>query len=508
MRDSTRCRSSIPVLAFFPTRYVLAFAGSREAGFLEEGGTMTRPSHDHAATAMLFLVALLAFTLLGMAAGPPAPNAGSWVKVGTGDCSGLDVDSSEGSIPDVAKGRARYTAVCWDGKQYNNRFNPGRAFCTYKDVDYGSCRGGANIGVMYRWRDAKEWEDLLPDFFRSTPRASTNTIRARGVVIEPRGEVEIWHAAFDRWVGPIRADSQIYEGDRVRTAGGASCRVVFTSREGLQDTVSVGSDTLVEIPRSPRPELSIAAELLIGLIQIKSRLTRERLAVDEDDDPFVVRTPTFCTGTRGTEFVLSAAADGSGSISLAEGEVQVFAIPTGQITKLRSGQQADFAQDGTARVFRLDPAAYQRLLNQNRIVTPAALTVLTTHDLPELKATVVALRVYEGPNALLPPEGRNFQTRFAQAQVRRLWWQLDLTFPSPGPELRFDLKGILYKADGTVFAEMPIEGRVEAGWTNSQHTSGWGWDRPGQWPPGSYRLEVVVNARKVGETSFTIDPTR
>ena len=468
---------------------------------------MTMASLGRVAAVAILLVALLAMAPHGFAPEAPyARTAGEWLRVGTGDCSGLDVDSSEGSTPDPAKGRARYTAVCWDGKQYNNSFSPGRAFCTYKDVDAGSCRGGANIGVMYRWRDAVEWEDLLPDFFRSTPRGTRRTVQDRGVVIEPRGQVEVWNAAFGRWIGPVRADTSLHDGDRVRTAQNASCRIIFTNREGMSDSVSIGQDTLVEIPRPSRPSLSIAAQLLIGLIQIKSALTREPLAVDEDDSPFNVRTPTVVVGVRGTELVVSAAADGTTQVGLAEGEAQLFSIPTRLVTKLQAGQQADFVPDGTARVTRLDPAAYQRLLTANRIVTPAAPALRPTDDIAELKARVISVRVYEGPNLLLPLEERNFRTRFSQAEVRRLWWQLDLTFPAPGRDVRFDAKGVFYRADGTVFAETPIEGRIGADWTNSNHTSGWGWDQRGQWPPGTYRLEVVVNARKVGETSFTIEP--
>jgi len=43
------------------------------------------------------------------------------------------------------------------------------------------------------------------------------------------------------------------------------------------------------------------------------------------------------------------------------------------------------------------------------------------------------------------------------------------------------------------------------GWASSQHSSGWGYNEPGTWPPGRYRLEVLVNGRKVAETSVEIE---
>jgi len=74
---------------------------------------------------------------------------GSWKRVGTGDCPGKDVDSSEGFTPDEKKVKAGLTAVCWDGSRYNNKNKPGKAFCTYKNLAPGECKGGQNTGVMY-----------------------------------------------------------------------------------------------------------------------------------------------------------------------------------------------------------------------------------------------------------------------------------------------------------------------------------------------------------------------
>ena len=74
----------------------------------------------------------------------------SWQRVGTGDCAGYDVDSSDGFIPDNTKARAGHTAICWDGSSFNNIYSPGRAFCTYKNITVDRCTGGSNTGVMYQ----------------------------------------------------------------------------------------------------------------------------------------------------------------------------------------------------------------------------------------------------------------------------------------------------------------------------------------------------------------------
>ncbi|MHB8789653.1 MAG: hypothetical protein ACYDBT_07205 [Desulfobulbaceae bacterium] len=74
----------------------------------------------------------------------------TWHRVGVGDCTGHDVGSSDGVTPDESKALEGYTAVCWDGRELNNIYNPGRPFCTYKNIDPDRCSGGGNPGVMYR----------------------------------------------------------------------------------------------------------------------------------------------------------------------------------------------------------------------------------------------------------------------------------------------------------------------------------------------------------------------
>lgn len=70
-----------------------------------------------------------------------------WVEVGEGDCVGIDVDSSEGFIPDDSIAVPGITAICWDNVLYTNY--TGSVFCTYKSINWEECTGGPNLGKMY-----------------------------------------------------------------------------------------------------------------------------------------------------------------------------------------------------------------------------------------------------------------------------------------------------------------------------------------------------------------------
>jgi hypothetical protein len=97
------------------------------------------------------VVLCLALTACGLPTSTPASTeAAPWRLVGVGDCPGLDEgETTPGSIPDDARAKAGYTAVCWDGETYTNKFHGGSAFCTYKRISYDRCLGGENPGEMY-----------------------------------------------------------------------------------------------------------------------------------------------------------------------------------------------------------------------------------------------------------------------------------------------------------------------------------------------------------------------
>lgn len=360
--------------------------------------------------------------------------------------------------------------------------------------------------IEERAPEPRGWEDLVPDYFKSPLGiTSSRTTRARGAVIEPRGEVMVYSAAFRKWRGPMNSDTQVYEGDRVRTGPRSSCRVVFTNRAGRQDTVSVGSDTLLEIPSSPRPELSIAAKLVFGIIAIDKALRRAPGAPEES--PFLIRTMTVCTGRRGTTYAIRVRADGVTDVLVEDGLVGVFELDSRQLTELGARQQASFTGAGGARVAPLGPTDFAATLQAGGLGADAAPTPDgRTYSVPELRADVRGLRLYEGPDAFVPLDARVYATRFPSRAVRRLWWQLDLAYPSPARELHFALEGVYTNPDGSVRGRMPVDGRLEPGWTSSQHSSGWGTDAPGSWAPGRYRLTVLVNGREVAAAAFEVAP--
>jgi hypothetical protein len=70
--------------------------------------------------------------------------AGTWVKIGEGDCPGPQVIGSLGEAPEVehcTPAFAGKTALC-----FTRNCNPG---CQYIDVPTRDCRGGAELADVY-----------------------------------------------------------------------------------------------------------------------------------------------------------------------------------------------------------------------------------------------------------------------------------------------------------------------------------------------------------------------
>jgi hypothetical protein len=64
--------------------------------------------------------------------------------------------------------------------------------------------------------------------------------------------------------------------------------------------------------------------------------------------------------------------------------------------------------------------------------------------------------------------------------------------------------GRYYYPDGTLFGEAKVNVDIPSDWENADLWTGWGWDEPGKWTIGTYRLEILFGNTKVGEGRFTI----
>jgi hypothetical protein len=125
-------------------------------------------------------------------------------------------------------------------------------------------------------------------------------------------------------------------------------------------------------------------------------------------------------------------------------------------------------------------------------------------DIPSVRANVTGIKFYEAGMDVMPVPERRYSGRFDRAATRAVWWQLDIAYPDPGRPAEFMIHHIWYRPDGSILNEFDTDTRIEAGWTSSNNSNGWGWAEPGQWEPGTYRVELFNEGKKIAEGSFEI----
>lgn len=137
-----------------------------------------------------------------------------------------------------------------------------------------------------------------------------------------------------------------------------------------------------------------------------------------------------------------------------------------------------------------------------------------------LNATVTDFKFFESGDDLPPAGERQFATFFPKDTTRFINYQLSITYPAPGNRVDFALTARYYKPDGSLWTELEHRAYVDATWTNSWHTYGWGWSRPGNWQTGTYTVRLfdgateitsgtfnIVDAAETGSLQITIEPS-
>ncbi len=123
---------------------------------------------------------------------------------------------------------------------------------------------------------------------------------------------------------------------------------------------------------------------------------------------------------------------------------------------------------------------------------------------PPIQTNSVFLRFYESPQNLTPHGKRAFIQRFPKSKTRLVAWELSLTLPKQKEDLHYDIYSVFKRPDGTVLTRQLLPSRCKAGWTNVLHTNGWGWTSPGNWPIGTYTIEIHIGGKNIINGQFEI----
>ncbi|MHC4535553.1 MAG: FecR family protein [Planctomycetota bacterium] len=395
--------------------------------------------------------------------------------------------------------------------------------------------------------EADDWIDLLPDFLK--PEGSDKrTTEVRGKITVPRGQVDHYLHPFRMWKYSLKGEIPIYTGDRVRTGPNSSCKVMFTNRAGKQDTILVGSNTLLEIPDIPEREIKLSwpATIYIGILMVKHRAMRERPTFSMFGPPsFIVRTPTVVAGVgenpiqwfRGggvkndrseknppiiaaslllnpgdyglrfalaaedwtgvSEYIIQVDSDKTTRVFVNEGTVYALNLVSKKTTELLAGQRITAQTNGAEEQVEMAPGQWDSLIIANNLEGADK----TAPSIPSHNAYVRAFELFEGGPKHTGE--REYKRRFSKAAARRIYWELTLDYPLSERDSDIDIKAV-WKGQDIKFPEQFVKFPLKANMTRAGFAISMGWNSPGYWKPGIYSVDLFVNGQAVAGDLFEI----
>jgi hypothetical protein len=119
--------------------------------------------------------------------------------------------------------------------------------------------------------------------------------------------------------------------------------------------------------------------------------------------------------------------------------------------------------------------------------------------------TFKTIRFFEG--GYEPPEDsqRNFTVQFPKSSTRYVWCQIDVENSLYNVrEQNHKVTWRYYNPDETLRGETNTDFQIKREWYTAWIPSGWGWDEAGNWPVGTYRVEVWIDGKKSAQDLFII----
>jgi hypothetical protein len=116
-----------------------------------------------------------------------------------------------------------------------------------------------------------------------------------------------------------------------------------------------------------------------------------------------------------------------------------------------------------------------------------------------------SVKFYEGGATDVPESERQYKGDFPVSKTRYVYFLVyakNLLYRSRGQKPL--VRGKYYYPDGTFMGEAKINVEIPSDWGEADLWSAWGWDNPGNWSLGTYRVDILFGNTKVGEGKFTI----
>ena len=125
-------------------------------------------------------------------------------------------------------------------------------------------------------------------------------------------------------------------------------------------------------------------------------------------------------------------------------------------------------------------------------------------DAPALSFNSVKVRFFPTGYKMCSQNQRDYRTVFTRKDATFVGWELNLALPAPGRRLDYQIKAHWFKPDGSLLTHQTAQTYCEATWTAPWCARSWGYQKPGNWEPGTYRVEFYINGNQAAVEKFSI----
>lgn len=117
----------------------------------------------------------------------------------------------------------------------------------------------------------------------------------------------------------------------------------------------------------------------------------------------------------------------------------------------------------------------------------------------------VELTFYEEDGSVDVTPDPVYITEFPKSKTRYIYYHVTIRNLLYGVRSHTpDILGKYYNSDGTFLGESSAGVLVGSDLDTAYLSNGWGWEDPGYWEPGTYRVDVLIKGVKVAEKQFSI----
>jgi hypothetical protein len=125
-------------------------------------------------------------------------------------------------------------------------------------------------------------------------------------------------------------------------------------------------------------------------------------------------------------------------------------------------------------------------------------------EFPAMQAKFTGIQFFESPQDMLASADRKYDYSFKASDTRYVGVELSFARPKSVPPGAMAVECAISDPDGATLAKLTIPFDPDTDWETFQNARHWGYDRPGQWAKGVYRVACTASGRWIADTAFEI----